>query len=170
MQDVNKPSYLATSNATKWNVDNSDLSFPTEAIPIREEEFVIPKDHIRRQHCRERKNIVHGTGQGASSNVRGAPEPSRFLFIYRVDSSTDTDDLHDHITDHGITVRALECVSRPGSRFYSYRLTVPMSHFKLLFEPSLWPKGIRVRKFIQNHKNDQAKEISTQGGDSAKCH
>ena len=62
-------------------MDNSDLSLPYDAIPVRDEEFVVPKDHIHHQCCRECHNIVHGTGQGTSSNVRGAPEPSRFLFI-----------------------------------------------------------------------------------------
>ena len=59
-QDVKKPSGTDTSSATTLNVDNSDLVSASGAIPIREEEFQIPKDHIRRQHCREGNNIVHG--------------------------------------------------------------------------------------------------------------
>ena len=82
------------------------------------------------------------------SRFRGAPEPNRDLFIYRVDPNTEAEDLRDYMMEKGFEVRNLCCISNPNARFKSFKLTVPLSEFKDLFSDTLWPDGVRVRKYV----------------------
>ena len=101
-----------------------------------------------------RKKIVRGNAS-SSGNVRGGPVPDRHLFIFRVDKSTEIKDLKDHIAGHGFTIRRLECVSNPEAKFQSFKLTVPLPEFDKLFQASLWPEGIGIRKFVLSRKDFQ---------------
>ena len=104
----------------------------------------------RQQEAKRRRVII---GSAHSSKVQGAPEPERHLFIYRVNQSTTTDHLRAHIQNHGFTVKFLECISKPVSKFKSFKLSVPVSEFSKLFDCSIWPEGIRVRKFVTNKQD-----------------
>ena len=94
------------------------------------------------------KRFVTGSKSALSNGFCGAPEPSRDLFIYRVGNNTTTEVLKDYIEELNVTVRDLQCVSNDESKFKSFKLTVPISNFKQLFDESIWPAGVRVRKFI----------------------
>ena len=97
------------------------------------------------------------TGVGTKHSdhrVRGAPEPERQLFIYRVDRQTVTEDLKIYIQEAGITVCSLACVSKEDSKFKSFKLSVPLSQFKRLFDNQMWPEGIRVRRFYMPKGKD----------------
>ena len=114
-----------------------------------ESDFQVPKyiqKHERRQDQRKR-GIISGT---ASNNhqIKGAPEPDRHLFIYKVDPQTSDDALRSYISECSISIRSLQCASNPASKYKSYKRTVPLSDFKKLFSSTLWPEGIRVRKFV----------------------
>jgi hypothetical protein len=85
---------------------------------------------------------------GEVAKVRGAPEPSRHLFIYRVEKDVEDEDMKAFINEQGISIRDLSCVSNPMAYFKSFKLTVPVSQFERLFSDDMWPEGIRVRKFI----------------------
>ena len=106
---------------------------------------------LRRQEVKRRK-IITGRGYNNSGGFKGAPEPNRELFIYRVDKQTTLRDLRVHVLDEGFDVRALECISNPNSKFKSFKLSVPVSQFSHLFDESIWPIGVRVRKYVPpNH-------------------
>lgn len=115
-----------------------------------EDGFSMPSHMLRRNRYKEKKRqkIITGCAQLNSGRFRGAPEPDRDLFIYRVDKSTGVSDLRSHITDYGFHIRGLECISNPDSKFKSFKLCVPMSEYSDLFSESLWPSGVRIRKFI----------------------
>ena len=79
---------------------------------------------------------------------------------HTVDKHTVGDDLQQLIADAGFTAHALECVSKPEAKFNSFKLTVCVSQFKRLFDSSLWPEGIHVRKFIVPNKGS-ASQVGT---------
>ena len=91
-------------------------------------------------------HVIHNVNQ--SNHVKGAPERNRDLFMYRVDSSTELQHLRDYLLDRNIKVISLECVSKPGSKYKSFKLSVPLSEFQGLFDSNLWPNGVHVCKFI----------------------
>ena len=88
-----------------------------------------------------RMRVIIGSGCPNAGTVSGAPEPLRYLFIYRVNSSTSTHDMRKHVESHGFSVKSLDCISKPVAKFKSFKLSAP------LFDSTLWPQGIRVRKF-----------------------
>ena len=113
----------------------------------------------RRSEARKRRVIV-GSGPAASGSVQGAPEPERHLFIYCVSACTSTEDLKAHVVGHKFTVKYLQCISKEGSKFKSFRLSVPVSKFPKLFDSSLWPQGIRVRKFNISRRSGEDEQNS----------
>ena len=124
--------------------------------PGSDDGFLYPSEQLRRKRRMEsRKKIIRGNAS-SSGSVRGGPEPDRHLFIFRVDKSTDIEELNDYIAGHGFTVRCLERVSNPEAKFQSFRLTVPLPEYGKLFEASLWPEGIGIRKFVLSKKDFQA--------------
>ena len=58
-----------------------------------------------------RKRIVQGSRPAGS--IRGAPEPRRDVFIYRVAFETTADMMRRHINDVGVTIDSIDCVSNP---------------------------------------------------------
>ena len=61
-----------------------------------------------------------------------------------------------------IEVRALEILSNVNAKFKSYKLTVPVSKFKDLFNEDMWPEGVCVRKFIPPRSGDSRNRYSEQ--------
>lgn len=107
--------------------------------------FRLPNAQLKR---RTRRVIKGQANLSTSSGFKGAPEPQRELFIFRVHPETETDELREYIINNKFSVRDLECVSNPNAKFKSFRLAVPASEFKNLFDEGLWPSGVRVRKYI----------------------
>ena len=125
----------ATQNATSDNsamqprscVGNMvDIEPPTNKGPPKAEAYSLqdchavtfdegvhyPKEQDKRLRRQERKkNIVQACANIGNRKIKTAPEPGRYLFIYRVDRNTDIEDLRDYITQQGFLVRYLECES-----------------------------------------------------------
>ena len=112
-------------------------------------DFLVPS-HVHRRNNRaekRRRNVITGNSKPQGS-LKGAPEPGRDLFVFRVDNANTTSDLRNHITDYGFNVRGLSCVSHENSKFKSFKLTVPMSEYNELFNENMWPCGIKIRKYV----------------------
>ena len=112
--------------------------------------FRIPAEVAKkaRRQERHRRKIITGNATSCAGRFKGAPEPNRDLFIFRVHPSTDISDLRVYVLDAGFDVRALDCISNAKAKYKSFRLTVPASQFADLFNESLWPSGVRVRKYV----------------------
>ena len=100
----------------------------------------------KRRKRRKRQNVLTGK---ATNNIslKGAPETSRDIFVYRVDQSTTVDQIQSHISENGIAPVSCVCVSNPDAKFKSFKISVPVSQCNTMFNPDIWPAGIRVRKF-----------------------
>lgn len=99
----------------------------------------------RRRISRQQTYI---TGKKSNiNNFKGAPEPKRDLFIYRVDASTECEHIRNHVVDQDIVVHNIERLSHESSMFRSFKLTVGVSDYKRLLSDDIWPTGVRVRKY-----------------------
>jgi hypothetical protein len=121
--------------------------------------FTLQRQQRRKQRQNNRSQVVTGKGQ-PNDRIKGAPEPVRHLFIYRVDKETQDDAIHSYITENGFSIKDLSCVSNINAKFKSYKLTVPVSEFKYLFDENLWPPGVRVRQYIAPRR-DQTFDIES---------
>ncbi len=102
-----------------------------------------------RRRQRKQRNAVTGANATTCGNFRGAPEPVRDLFVYRVEQTTTLDDIKQYLTDHDIVYTNITRVSHSESKFQSFKLTVPKSRFKDLLNEDSWPTGVYVREFKQ---------------------
>lgn len=116
--------------------------------------YHVPPYHQKKERQRQ-KRVVQGKAHD-KCGVKGAPEPSRQLFIYRVHKDTTVEDLELLLSEseYDFEIRALECVSHESATFKSFRLQVPRSQFENLFDGNLWPGGVRVRQYIPRRKDN----------------
>ncbi len=135
-----------------------------DSISVRSFASGVSGYQYQRQYARKlrrpRTNIVTGkhTSQDTDTDTagfRGAPEPDRHLFIFRVENSTSESDIRCYLTKRHITFKTVQCLSNPNAKYKSFKLTVGVSHFSSLFSDDLLPYGVKVRPFKapNNHDN-----------------
>ena len=98
---------------------------------------------IRRRNAK----AVVGKGQ-LDGTFKGAPNLPKSLFVYRVNKDTVTDVIRDYVSDQGITVLDIRCMSHEDSLSKSFKLTVSNEDYTKLFQEEMWPTGVRIRPFI----------------------
>ncbi len=96
---------------------------------------------------RLRRRVAPIVGTGHSDRIRGAPEPSRDLFVYRVGLGVNASDIKHYICDKNVDVRDIEQTSKEGSMFMSFKVTVKASDMDNMLHSEFWPTGICVRRF-----------------------
>ena len=110
--------------------------------------FRYPSHYARQVNRRNRRKVIAGNASQQCNLFKGGPEPTRDLFIYRVNKDVPVEAIQSHLTDNGVNVSKLDCVSHAEAQFRSFRLTVPKSEFNELFDPALWPSGVHVRQYV----------------------
>ena len=112
--------------------------------------FMMPRyqEKKTRQHERKRHKVITGCHKPGNDGFRGAPEPSRDIFIYRVHPDTSKRDIEDSIRGRNFEVRDLVCISSEQSMFKSFKLSSLLTEFP-------WPEGVKVRRFFPSRR-DQA--------------
>jgi hypothetical protein len=115
-------------------------------------DFVVPSYHKKKS---ARVKPVIGKSQ-KNELLKGAPEPSRDLFIFRTDKSTTEESLKEFVRSIGYEVRNIVVLSHKDSVFKSFKLTVPLSQVNEILNPDLWPEGVGIRHFRKHRekKND----------------
>jgi len=106
---------------------------------------------------KQRPHIVRCTGQAGV--VRGAPEPSRDVHVFRCEKDVEEKHVEEHLRSKNITPRAVERVSKEASRFHSFRVEVALSCMQPIMSPDFWPDGVCVKRFYR------PKRTSTNGDD-----
>ena len=130
LSTLHPPNHMLYGSTQSMNSNNSD----------GRSGYQIPKYHQKKNHFL--------TGKKTAAGIRGAPDPSRFLFIYRVHSDTSTSDLRDFIGDQNVVIRSFDCVSHEEAKFKSFKLEVSMEDYDKIYNDELWPSGVRIRKYI----------------------
>ena len=115
--------------------------------------FEQPKYVQRRAQRLERRIRQVLTGTAVEGSLKGAPPPSRDLFLYRVDKTTVADDVKSYLTQNNIHYVNVYQTSNAESKFKSFKITVPFNVVGKLMKADMWPEGIRIRKFIQPKKD-----------------
>ena len=103
---------------------------------------------------KRRRRPIRVIGTGSSEKLLGAPEPSRDIFIYRVQKTTVKDDIDEYLRDRNITPRAVEKVSHAEARHASFRVELQMKDLKTLLNGEFWPEGVYVRRYYRRSNRD----------------
>ena len=104
-------------------------------------------------HQRRHRKPIVGTREGHDNQrLRGAPEPSRDAFVYRVEKGAEADDITEHLAENNIEARKVVKMSKDKAAFCSFRVEVKVSDLSSLLNEDLWPEGVRVRRFYPAKK------------------
>ena len=116
----------------------SDASKPSHYA----EGFAYPtayKKNIRRkQNGRSTVMKKAVTGARNSSKLRGAPVPSRDLFIYRVAKDTDVNVLTEYMKEAGVDPRCVTKLSKSEAIFDSFKTEVKLTDMATALEEDFW--------------------------------
>ena len=63
-----------------------------------EEAFIIPTKHLKQMRRKECRQTTIGK-PSSDSQLKGAPEPERDLFVFRLDPKTAAEDVQSYIED-----------------------------------------------------------------------
>ena len=118
------------------------------------EGFRFPRQQLRTQARREKRQVVIGKAMNTDSRFKGAPEPQRDLFIYRVDKETTKEDLENYISQKHFKTISVEEKSHPSAKFKSFKVTIGVSQLKEMLNESVWPVGVGVRRFRMPELNN----------------
>ena len=88
-------------------------------------------------------------GRASGSSV-AASFPSTIMFVSNVHKDVSEDILRKHITDNGIYVFNVRCVSHKDSYRNSFKVGVKESHVEKMFDETIWAEGIKVREWLSN--------------------
>src|SRR3978361_1365767 len=76
-----------------------------------------------------------------------AVESRRHIFISRLNPDTTIDQLKQHLNSNNIQVVDLERLNTKSADIAAFRLQVPFSDMKKVFDPTMWPKYTILRPF-----------------------
>ena len=93
------------------------------------------------------------TCNGANvGNLRGAPPPSREIFIQRVETKN-VKDVEEYMKLKNMNTSNIQKTSHPDSLYSSYKISVSLSDQEKVLNASFWPSGIQCRRWYQPKQN-----------------
>ena len=134
---------MSHSNAGTLKRSESQLTVNSN-VSQNSAPFELQRD--ARKRMRRRAQAVVGTGM--SGSVRGAPQPNRDIFVFRVELG-DADGIKNYMTERNIDVRNIEKKSNDEAHLKSFKVTVCVAQLVHVLEPDFWPKGVCVRRWYQ---------------------
>ncbi len=104
------------------------------------------------QRRKIRRKAITGT-KSTQGTLRGAPEPSRDLFVFRVEKGNTEEIIRDYIKDNNIEPRNVSLISNKDATFASFKVEVALSNMNDVLSPDFWPTGVCVRRFHKPRQN-----------------
>ena len=130
-------------------VSTNKVPYPQYKGSVSKEDsegFVLPYSQ-RKRIARKKTHVIKGTG--SNGRVKGAPPPIRDFFVYRADTNTTEDDIKWLLDESEIKCVSVLRVSKPGSLFHSFKVSVLVTEQDKVMSAEVWPVGIQVRRFYQ---------------------
>ncbi len=106
-----------------------------------------PYEFQRAARRKTQRRAAPVVGTGCADRFRGAPEPSRDLFVFRIEHGYTVEDIKKYVIDSNIVVREIEQTSKDESTFMSFKVTIKASDMNAVLQPEFWPMGVCVRRF-----------------------
>ena len=114
----------------------------------------------RKNHSRQPVTGTRSPSRGGQS-LKGAPEPSRDIFVYRVQKGTTETIISDYMTINRISPRSVRRVSQDTAKFDSFKIELKVSDISGVLCPEFWPSGVRVRWYFQSKCHNNHGESET---------
>ena len=109
---------------------------------------------------RRRAKVIKGNTEW-SGRFRGAPEPEREIFLYRVSQECEPEDIQTVLQENNCYAKKIEKKSNDEAKFRSFKLTVSQPDATAMLSDSFpWPTGVRVRRYFQRRRDAKEEETS----------
>ena len=102
------------------------------------------------QRRKTRRQITITGTRDAGSRIKGAPEPSRYIFVHRLQNGTSEENIKLYLSDNDIEAKGVTKVSNIEAKYASFKVEVKMSSMDTLLAADFWPTGVCVRRFYQS--------------------
>jgi hypothetical protein len=129
-----------TRSASRLTIDSQ--------VTTRSADFE-PSSYYKKKQRRKTRPIV---GTGASNSIRGAPEPCKDIFVYRLASDVVTENVKCFMNENDVDVRAVVQMSKSESLFRSFKVSIKKSDLSKVLQSDFWPEGVNVRRFWEPRK------------------
>ena len=136
---------IRTTSPARGNTPPEHSSSGTSVSSLNHNAWQTIKGRAKSSRVSYKRMRIQGTVSG--SNVKGAPLPTRSMFISRVDRETSDDNMRDWISKQKINIINFERLSHDDAKYKSYKLIVSVSDYVSLCKPSQWPVGICISKY-----------------------
>ena len=100
----------------------------------------------RRNLSRQPPKRMEGTA--SVSNVKGAPQGTRDMFVYIVTQDTSDEALLSWIRKQHVNFIDFVKTSHVDSKYKSFRVTFNISDYFYLYNPELWPSGVCIGRYL----------------------
>ena len=114
-------------------------------IYTSDQQFTLPSCQIRQMHRKERWQAI--IGKSRNCKLKGAPEPSYDIFVFRLDKEISSTDISKYLKDKEVSIRPVTQMSHKDAVYKSFKFTVLISHLNELLDEETWPEGVGVRRF-----------------------
>jgi hypothetical protein len=98
---------------------------------------------VNKRKLRRAQQTIRGTGS-KTLGLRGAPEPSRDIFVYRVLKQYGEGDIRDHLKNNGVEARSIQRTSHDDAKFRSFHVEISKSDLPKVMVPAFWNDGVCV--------------------------
>ncbi len=109
---------------------------------------------VRRRKAR--RKAVTAIRAANTEQFKGAPEPSRDIFVYRVMKDTPQAEIEKYITDNNINIRSIDKVSNIFARYDSFKVVLKLSDMETVLNSEFWPEGVSARRYFNPRKNNDS--------------
>ena len=130
----------------------------------------------KKRDKRAQKNMKFVVGGSTDIKFQGVAKKT-IVFVNRLDPSTTTDIVQDHLAANGIKVLSCFRITPKGledsktPRFIGMRLCVPFSYTDAVYSPEMWPDGVTVRPWVFKSVTDeqQLQPENSSGSNEENC-
>jgi hypothetical protein len=104
-------------------------------------------------HRKKKQPMIIGKGIN-NQTIKGAPEPSRDIFVCRVDKAATVEEMQRFIEESGFSVKRITIMSHEEAQFKSFKVSIPKSQLNDILGAEKWPEGVMVRRFWDKHTRE----------------
>nr|CAH7765951.1 unnamed protein product [Callosobruchus chinensis] len=119
------------------------------------------KQKINGDSIRPKNNNKPIIGCGGTS-IETLPKLG-YLYVYRCGPNVTSDDLQSMLQQNAPEIKFVSELWKKTEQSTSFKVSFPIDHYKEVYNPSLWPTGVAIRRFIFRRRNFSIGSPSSQG-------
>ena len=143
--DQQQDNRLTTKDDQRHDLSRASSHTSLNSIDGHQNNWQMQRQY-RRNLSRQPPKRMEGTA--SVSYVKGAPQRTRAMFVYRVTQDTSDEALLSWIRKQRVNIIDFVKTSHVDSKYKSFKVTFNMSDYFYLYNPELWPSGVCIGRYL----------------------